>query len=114
MKARGRGEEQPFFITLVEADGTAWSRRLVLPAEWTDIIVPLTSLGLAQGVKLPLGFPERWNYWVTPAKGRGAPGDRPRIEQIERLQISFRLGGQKPAAEGDTWADVALISLVFE
>jgi hypothetical protein len=108
---RGRGEEQPFFVTLVEADGTSWSRHLDLPAEWREVVIPLAELSLAQGVKLPLGFPERWNYWLTPASGRGGPGDRLRIEAIERVQISFGRGAERKTEEEDSWADVATIRL---
>jgi len=114
IQARGTGSEQPFFVTLVEADGTSWSRRLELAAEWRTVDVPLTELALAHGVKLPLGYPERWNYWVSPAKGRGAPGDSPRLAEIERVQISFRPSGATKSGDEDPWADAAAISFLTD
>ena len=39
---------------------------------------------------LPEGFPGEWNYWVGPAAGRGGSGDRPRLDRVERLQLSLR------------------------
>jgi hypothetical protein len=41
-------------------------------------------------VKLPQGFPGEWNYWVGPAEDRGGAGDGPRLERVERLQLSLR------------------------
>jgi hypothetical protein len=41
-------------------------------------------------VLLPEGFPGEWNYWVGPAAGRGGSADRPRLDHLERLQLSLR------------------------
>ncbi|HEX2100249.1 MAG TPA: hypothetical protein VHF69_06290 [Candidatus Synoicihabitans sp.] len=114
VRSRGAGDGQPFFITLVEADGTAWSTRLQLGAAWQHIDVPLSELRLARGVMLPLGYPQRWNYWTSPAQGRGAPEDRIRTDQIERVQMSFRPTRDQAAPKNDTSVDVASVTLVFE
>jgi hypothetical protein len=117
VKARGASADQSVFLTLVEADGTSWSTRLSLPSAWQEVIVPLAGLRIAQGVKLPLGYPERWNYWVAPAKRRGGSTDRPNLAAVEHVQISLRpeSGGPKPKGAGaDAWADIASVALTFE
>jgi hypothetical protein len=117
VKARGASAGQGVFLTLVEADGTSWSTRLSLPSAWQEVVVPLAGLRIARGVKLPLGYPERWNYWVAPAKGRGGSTDRPNLAAVEHLQISLRpeSGGPKPKEAGaDAWVDLASVALVFE
>ena len=114
VKARGVSDEQEIYLTLVEADGTSWSKKLTLKSGWEDIVVPLDQLKIALGVKLPLGFPERWNYWITPAKGRGGPDDHVRLDQVERLQFSFRPSTASRKAETDPWADIASITIMFE
>jgi hypothetical protein len=117
IKVRGAGAGQHVFVTLVEADGTSWGTRLALSAGWQDLRVPVDQLQIAEGVKLPLGYPERWNYWIPPAQGRGGPADRLHPTAIEQVQISVR---PEPALQeakndgGDTWADIASITLVFE
>ena len=117
IKARASAAAQSIFVTLVEADGTSWSKRIPLTAVWSDITIPLSELLIAQGVKLPLGYPERWNYWLTPAQGRGGPTDHLNSTKIEHVQISFR-PDLKPAPQNsrdiDAFADVASIVLVWE
>jgi len=84
---------------------------------WQELRVPLDELQIAQGVLLPLGYPGRWNYWSSPAKGRGAPRDGPHLATVEHVQISFRpsLAGPKSAEPGpDAWADIASITLALE
>jgi hypothetical protein len=117
IKARASAAAQSIFITLVEADGTSWSKRIALSTGWSDFTIPLSDLLIAQGVKLPLGYPERWNYWLTPAKGRGGPTDHLNPAKIEHVQISFR-PDPKPApqnsADTDTSADIASIVLAWK
>jgi hypothetical protein len=114
VKARGAGDGQRIYLTLVETDGTSWSQRLTLSSEWQEIVAPTEQFKIACGVKLPLGFPERWNYWLTPAKGRGQAGDRPCLGAVEHLQVSFRPVAGVQKSETDAWADIASITLLFE
>jgi hypothetical protein len=119
VKARSAAAGQALYLTLVEADGTAWSRKLSLAPSWRDGDIPLADLEIAQGVLLPLGYPGRWDYWSSPAKGRGGAGDRPHLAEIEHIQISLRptppAAAPKPGvAEADAWVDVAAITLVVE
>jgi hypothetical protein len=114
VKARGVSDGQAIFLTLVEADGTSWCNKLVLKSGWQEIVAPISRFQIGRGVKLPLGFPERWNYWLTPAKGRGGPDDRVCLDQVERLQFSFRPTAGAPKAESDPWADIASVTMVFE
>ena len=90
VKARGLGPRQTLHLTLMEDDGTSWTAALPLGAGWGEHDIPLASFQVGRGVLLPQGFPGEWSYWVGPASGRGGAGDRPRLERIERLQISLR------------------------
>jgi len=111
VKARGSRDGQQLHVTLVEADGTSWSVPVDLGEEWREFSVPLHQFKIARGVMLPLGFPGRWNYWLTPAQGRGGPEDQVRPLQIEQLQFSLRPDGSDTNGRGDEWADVASVSL---
>jgi hypothetical protein len=101
LRLRGLGPSQVLHVTLMEDDGTSWSSALTVGSAWTEATMPLSKFAAARGVKLPQGFPGEWNYWVGPAEGRGGPGDRIRLDHLERLQLSLRReDAGKPAAEG--------------
>lgn len=101
LRVRGLGRRQVLHVTLMEDDGTSWSAPLEVDGTWKEPLVPLSSFRIARGVKLPQGFPGEWNYWVGPAEGRGGPGDRLRLDHLERLQLSLRRqDAGKPAPEG--------------
>jgi hypothetical protein len=117
VRARAASAAQFAWLTLVEADGTAWTHPLTLTPGWQELDLPLASWKIGQGVKLPLGYPERWNYWITPAAGRGAPGDHPNLANLERLQLSLRpvpRADSDPASTTDSSVDIATVELVFE
>ncbi len=111
LKARGSREGQTLHLTLVESDGTSWSAAVELGAGWRDLAVPVNTLRLARGVMLPLGYPLRWNYWLTPAKGRGGPGDGPHLALVEHLQFSLRPEPADRAATKDAYVDIVSASL---
>ncbi len=115
--ARSAEAGQSMVISLVESDGTTWSKRLTLAAKWQELSIPLGALHLDQGVLLPLGFPGRWSYWSTPAKGRSASGDGPKLADVEHVQISFRpidAGAAAPATpEADAWAEINSVAVEF-
>jgi hypothetical protein len=114
VKARSGEQGREICLTLVEADGTSWSKAMTLSTNWQEQVLAIRDFKPARGVMLPLGFPGRWNYWLTPAKGRGVAGDKPRLEAVEHFQISFRPGGHAAASSANPWADIALAELVFE
>jgi hypothetical protein len=62
---------------------------------------------------LPEGFPGEWNYWVGPAAGRGGAGDRPRVDQVERLQLSLRPEEAVAVTAGGYGVEVESIILRF-
>ena len=90
VRARGLGAHQLVHLTLMEDDGTSWTAAVPLDSTWVDRTLPLSAFTNGRGVLLPEGFPGEWNYWVGPAAGRGAAGDGPRLEHVERIQISLR------------------------
>ncbi len=115
LKINARGNPGPFnaYIMLVEADGTSWSKKIEFSAKWKDIIVPVDKLEISRGVKLPQGFPERWNYWIEPASGRGGPDDHIQMDKVERLQISLRPSGNT-IPETDPWIEVGSVVVMFK
>jgi hypothetical protein len=81
---------QVLHVTLMEDDGTSWSAAVPVDSSWSEPSIPLADFAIGRGVLLPEGFPGEWNYWVGPAEGRGGQPDRPRLEHLERLQLSLR------------------------
>lgn len=112
-RVRGDLKGQTAWITLMESDGTSWSASIEVNESWQKYFVPFEKFQSAKGVLLPLGFPERWNYWVGPAEGRGGPGDRIHIARVERIQVSLRPSGNKIPAE-DPWLDISTINIHFK
>jgi len=112
VKARGMGDGQQIYITLVESDGTSCGTKLTLSSYWKDINIPIDQLQITHGVQLPLGYPGRWDYWIPPAKNRGGSDDHPQLEAVEHIQISFRPPEHK--SDSDAWADIASVELKFE
>jgi hypothetical protein len=90
VRVRGLGPRPTLHLTLMEDDGTSWTTTVVVDSTWRDTVLPLADFKVGRGVLLPQGFPGEWSYWVGPAAGRGGPGDRPRLEHVERLQLSVR------------------------
>jgi hypothetical protein len=90
IRLRGLSARQILHLTLMEDDGTSWTAALPVDSTWQDQVLPLAKFTVGRGVLLPEGFPGEWNYWVGPAAGRGDSSDRPRLEHLERLQLSLR------------------------
>jgi hypothetical protein len=90
LRLRGLGPRQVLHVTLMEDDGTSWSRGVPVDSTWSEPLLPLADFTVGRGVKLPQGFPGEWNYWVGPADGRGHGPDRPRLRRVERVQLSLR------------------------
>src|SRR2546428_6009697 len=118
-EVRGRlrclGLHQTLHVTLMEDDGTSWSAAVPVDSSWSEHSLPLAAFSLGRGVLLPEGFPGEWNYWVGPAAGRGGSGDRPRLERVERLQLSLRReeGGGVTVTPGRYGVEVESIVLRF-
>ncbi len=113
IKARESDAPPETYITLVEADGTSWSKKVLLSKDWQDIIIPIEEFKIGRGVKLPQGFPERWNYWIDPAEGRGGAGDKIQMDKVERLQISLRPAGDV-IPEKEPWIEMESLTLLFQ
>lgn len=102
IEGRGEAPSAVLHVTLVERDGMAWTAPVTLDTAWGARRVPLAELRPGRGVTLPQGFPGEWNYWIAPPAGRGGAGDRVRLADVERLQLSLRPtagGGAGPAVE---------------
>jgi hypothetical protein len=90
LRLRGLGPHQILHVTLMEDDGTSWSAAVPVDSTWSERSLPVMAFTLGRGVLLPEGFPGEWSYWVGPAAGRGARADHPRLDRVERLQLSLR------------------------
>ena len=113
VRLRGLGSGQILHITLMEDDGTSWSAALRVDTAWSELVVPLAAFTAARGVLLPEGFPGEWNYWVGPAAGRGGGPDRPRLDHLERLQLSLRREEGRAVTPGGYGVEVEWIVLGF-
>ena len=128
LRLRGLGPHQVLHVTLMEDDGTSWSAAVSVDTTWSERSLPLTAFTLGRGVLLPEGFPGEWNYWVGPAAGRGVgvgvgvgtggsgSADRPRLDRVERLQLSLRreAGEGVTVTPGSYGVEVESIVLGFE
>jgi hypothetical protein len=114
LKARGVNQQQQAYITLVENDGTSWSKKIDLQPEWNAIKIPLNELELSKGVMLPLGYPGEWNYWFKPAVGRGGNGDHVKMENVEWIQLSMRQSDMKKEdVKANSWIDISSAIVSF-
>ncbi len=113
VRLRGIGPRQVLHLTLVEDDGTSWQTAVAVDSTWSERTLPLSAFTIAKSVLLPEGFPGEWNYWVGPAAGRGGPGDHPRMDHVERLQLSLRGADGTAIMPGDYGVDVEWVALGF-
>jgi hypothetical protein len=114
-QARASADHKEAWLTLVEADGTGWTKRLLLTTEWQEIVIPLNQLTISRSVKLPHGYPEMWwLYWCDPAKSRGGTRDHLQLDRVERIQLSHRQTGSSEATKDNPWIEVGPVQLVFD
>jgi hypothetical protein len=113
LRLRGLGPRQILHITLMEDDGTSWSAAVPVDSTWSEPSLPLAAFAAGGGVLLPQGFPGEWNYWVGPAEGRGDQADRPRLEHLERLQLSLRREDGGVIPPGGYGVEVEWVTLEF-
>jgi hypothetical protein len=113
VRLRGIGPRQRLHLTLMEKDGTSWSAVISPDSTWSDQTIPLSGFHHARGVKLPLGYPGTWNYWVDLPDGRAAMTDTMRIADIERLQLSLRREEGLKVAPGTYGVEVEAVTMLF-
>jgi hypothetical protein len=82
---------------------------------WAERTIPLTEFTSARGVMLPAGFPGNHDYWVGPAARRGGSGDRLRLAEVERLQLSLRRDDDTaPRAAGANGVEIESVAISFK
>jgi hypothetical protein len=113
LRLRGLGPRQVLHVTLMEADGTSWTRAVSVDSTWREPALPLAGFAAGRGVKLPQGFPGEWNYWVGPAEHRGGAGDGPGLERVERLQLSLRREEGAPVTPDGYGVEIESVTLEF-
>lgn len=113
VRLRGLGPHQILHVTLMEDDGTSWSAAVPVDSAWSEPSLPLSAFTSARGVLLPEGFPGEWNYGVGPAAGRGGSADHPRLDRLERLQLSLRRAEGVSVTPGSYGVEVEWITMGF-
>jgi hypothetical protein len=113
LRLRGLGPRQVLHVTLMEDDGTSWSAALLVDSTWSERSLGLGAFAAGRGVLLPQGFPGEWNYWVGPADGRAGRTDRPRLDHLERLQLSLRRENGAVVPPGGYGVEVEWVTLEF-
>ena len=111
LRLRGLGSHQVLHVSLMEEDGTTWTAAVPVDSTWSQPWLPLTAFTAGRGVLLPEGFPGEWNYWVGPAAARGGSGDHPRLDHLERIQLSLRPEAGVPATAGSYGVEIEWITL---
>jgi hypothetical protein len=111
LRLRGLGVSQTLHVTLMEDDGTSWVAALRVDSTRSEALLPLASFTIGRGVLVPQGFPGEWNYWVGAAAGRGGAGDRPRLERLERLQLSLRMADAGTTVPDEYGVEVEWVTL---
>ena len=114
LRLRGLGARQTLHLTLMEDDGTSWTAPVDVDSSWSEQAIPLANFTIGRGVLLPQGFPGEWNYWVGPAGGRGGTADRPRLQNVERLQLSLRREAGVAVRPGGYGVEVESVTLSFD
>jgi hypothetical protein len=114
LRVRGLGPQQTLHVTLMEDDGTSWAAPLSVDSTWREVSVPIEKFTAGRGVLLPQGFPGEWNYWVGPAAGRGSADDRPRLDRVERLQLSLRREDAGAVAPEGYGVEIESVTLQLE
>lgn len=113
LRLRGLGDRQLLRVTLMEDDGTSWSATVAVDSVWREQSLPLSAFALGRGALLPQGFPGEWSYWVAPAAGRGGGTDRPRLDHLERLQLSLGREAGVVVTPDRYGVEVEWVALVF-
>jgi hypothetical protein len=113
VRLRGLGVRQRLHLTLVEADGTSWGAAIEADSGWSVKSIPLHTFRIVKSVKLPEGFPGEWNYWVGPPQGRGSGNDEPRLDRVEKLQLSLRRADADSPAPDGYGVEVEYVTLGF-
>jgi hypothetical protein len=113
LRLRGLGPRQVLHVTLMEDDGTSWSAAVPVDSTWSEPSLSLADFTIGRGVLLPEGFPGEWNYWVGPAEGRGDRADRPRVDHLERIQLSLRREDDVVVPPGRYGVELEWVTLEF-
>jgi hypothetical protein len=112
VRLRAHGKAQPVVVRLVEADGTGWSTTVKPDGKLKDYTVPFAELTIDRAVMLPLGYPGRWNYWMSPPSNRGGKADHLNVERVERIQFSLAPTSNHVATEDDPSVEIESASLI--
>lgn len=114
LNARGINQQQQAWITLVENDGTSWTKKIMLQSDWTNINIPLEQLELTKSPRLPQGYPGQWKYWVEPAAGRGSNNNKINMQNIEWIQLSIRQSDiKKEDVKSNSWVEISSAIVQF-
>jgi len=107
------GARKTILVTLIEQDGSAWSASAVAGNSWSTVNVPLDKFRISRSIHIPSPFPGLWNYWREGPPRRGLAGDRIRVQDVERLQLTVTPNTGENANDDARGAAVESIRLTF-
>jgi hypothetical protein len=108
-----RGSRKTIDLTLIERDGTAWSVPVNANASWSTVRISVDQLQVGRSIHIPSPFPGLWNYWRESPALRGRNGDRIRMGDVERLQLTVLPNSGSRASDNAQGAAVESIRLIF-
>jgi hypothetical protein len=82
------GARKTLQVTLIDADGAAWSAPVVAGGAWSTVTVPFADLRRSRSIHIPTPYPGLWDYWRESPPRRGGDGDRIHLENAESLQLT--------------------------
>jgi hypothetical protein len=82
------GARKTLQVTLIEADGSAWSAPVMAGSAWSTVTVRFTDLHRSRSIHIPTPYPGLWDYWRDSPPHRGGDGDRIHMENVESLQLT--------------------------
>jgi hypothetical protein len=107
------GTAKTLQVTLIEADGSAWTASVGAGASWSTVTVPLDQFTVSRSIHIPTPYPGLWNYWRETPPQRGAPGGRIHLSDVERLQLTVTPNVGATARDDATGAAVESIRVNF-
>jgi hypothetical protein len=107
------GNHKTLELTLIEKDGAAWSVSVVAGSAWSTARIPLSAFRISRSIHIPSPYPGLWNYWRASPAARGESGDRVRVENLERLQLTVYPNSSERPADDAVGVAVESIRLHF-
>ena len=112
LRLRGLGPRQTLHVTLMEDDGTSWTAAVPVDSAWSERSLPLVDVSRRTRRAAAAGIPGRVELLGGSGGWTGRRRrDRPRLDQVERLQLSLRREDGVTATPGGYGVEVESVIL---